>query len=84
MVDKKKFDDGGLVFPCSVDDYGYRLSGMSVRDYFAAVLFPAAALQPDAAPGDPETTTQAVAQACYAFADAMIAEKRRREGGDDA
>lgn len=88
-----KHDDGGLAFPESAPGC-QPSSGMSLRDYFAgqamAHLQMAFVVRADAdgyevqldALNEPSQAAvfETAARIAYGLADAMIAEKRRREG----
>lgn len=75
-----KHDDGGPAYPVSVPaDWHEKHGGMSLLDAFAGqvmvgILRNLEGLRPDDIP--------LMASDAYGIADAMIAEKRRREGGD--
>lgn len=88
----KKVDDGGPAFPVRGFEgedrngdtmlYGQLKHGMSLRDYFAGqVVGPMATAYASVAGNDSELGK--LASACYRFADAMVAEKQRTEGGGD-
>lgn len=90
MSDTKPIDDGGLAFPephyfdpsrglhgqhMTASDVG--CGGMSLRDYFAGQ---AMNLGEGVWPGGRlPSNAKDIAENCYALADALIAEKRRRE-----
>lgn len=77
--------DGGPAFPMSdLSGYGigpeYPACGMSLRDWFAGQAMAAFAINPSAYESvrdDPSCAARA-----YDLADAMIAEKRRRESAE--
>ena len=86
--------DGGPAFP--VESFSPSEEGMTLRDWFAGQALSSIAgewmhafasndeqgkwIRQAAIDGD-EETQGAVADMCYFIADAMIAEKRRTEGG---
>lgn len=70
--------DGGPAFPRVVDyhDGDYEIEpGMSLRDWFAGMALAGMMANPEALN---EMITD-YARACYAFADAMLAERERGE-----
>lgn len=64
------FDDGGPAFPTQNTSEGYR--GMSLRDWFAGQALAGCVA------ADDESPVGRIAADAYAFADAMIAERRKR------
>lgn len=78
-------DDGGQAFPVAESDpvLGSRVHfAMSLRDWFAGKAMTAAYASWMADCRDVNTSSAHMAQECYLIADAMIAEKRRTEGGE--
>lgn len=86
----EQIKDGGSAFPLIVDIKPFGVAnyegktGMTLRDYFAGEALPAAireAMSHNASLFDAaqEVTPDRVADACYRYADAMIA--RRPKGG---
>ena len=64
---------GGPAFPC-VNHYGHKLTGMELRDYFAAKALPIVItdwLQSGDIFADPEIP-EVIARDCYIVADAML------------
>jgi hypothetical protein len=79
--------DGGPAFPvppeiCSGpnNNWSYAYEGMTLRDYFAAA-FAAAVLQGFLAGRDSYTPAAHAAKWAYEQADAMLAERSKRNGG---
>ena len=68
--------DGGRVFPIVFDNGGYE--GITYRD-LAALM----AMQGMIAAGNSYTEAGDMARLCYAMADAMVAEKEKRDGGGE-
>ncbi len=71
-------DDGGAAFPVRIsspEDGRLATDGMSLRDYFAASV---ATIVLEMARGRvPEKTKENLAEACYEFADALLAERAK-------
>jgi len=82
-----KHDDGGPAYPVSFpSDWHEKHGGMSLLDAFAMKVLPAVYAEKmsemkknDFAPADWRNVV--IADECYTMAAAMVAEKRRREGG---
>lgn len=72
-----KTDDGGPAFPVGSGDMRDPI-GMSLRDYFAAAALPFVATLVSKV-STPECFEAEVARGSYYLADAMLAEKKRRE-----
>lgn len=72
-----KHDDGGSAFPKPDDIPDYDNAGMALLDWFAGQAL--APLQQHYQQHYPWASLQYLAQDAYTLADAMIAEKRRRE-----
>ena len=71
-----KTNDGGPAFPISHynGDEVVTYSGMSLRDYFAGqALVASTPLEGDCTPSE-------IASDCYNWADAMLDERKRRQG----
>ena len=68
---KEKQDDGGPAYPF-MDSEGYNAYGMTLLDHFAGLVISSAY--------NAEPTYKKIAKEAYDVAEAMIAEKRRREG----
>ena len=75
-MSEKPIDDGGPAFPVHLDDFrdavGHPLPGMSLRDWFAGMALTNAFTHEDA-------LTDKVAGWAYELADAMLAERAKRE-----
>lgn len=61
----KNRDDGGAAFPCQTFD----VSGMTLRDYFAAKTIPVAY--------NAEPTYKKIAEEAYKVADAMLEARKK-------
>jgi hypothetical protein len=64
-------DTGGPAFPIAETETRYEHEGMTLLDYFAAAMMPMYF--------GPDIDEQQAASFCYTDAEAMLAEKRRRE-----
>lgn len=73
-------NDGGPAFPTTFQDWNEGLGGMTLRDYFAAKALTAAMT---GAPND-RSTAKSVSDYAYHVAEAMLAEKKRREAEDQS
>lgn len=96
MSDERKFDDGGFAYPQPLDGDGNPVGnvwlgagGKTLLDWFAGQALvgwlagPCAGDALDDYDGHPEGFAEHqtfVARSCYGYAEAMVAEKRRREG----
>ena len=86
MSDTKPIDDGGLAFPATAPN-GDIHSGMSLADYFArqalvGILirhWPGEGTQYEPLSLGKQEHLDGLAKDSYSLADALIAEKRRRE-----
>ena len=67
--------DGGPAFPIDHDIPG--LTGMSLRDYFAAAVLPSLLDMMDTK----KDTTEMVVRSAYLVADAMLLERQKLQGG---
>jgi hypothetical protein len=73
---EKTIDDGGFAFPSDSVKKQYPTNeGMSLRDWLAGQALAGLNFM------ETSQTYQKDAEQCYLMADAMIAEKRRTEGG---
>lgn len=77
-------DDGGTALPIQPirmpnDEMDWGSSGMSLRDYFAAAALKGLLGDPDFDPVTvfKESKDQATARRCYAYADAMLEERKK-------
>jgi len=66
-------DKGGFAFPCTNPDYW--CNGMTMLDWFAGKIARSAYQMQQ----DHGLSPREVAEGCYRMAEAMVAEKRRRE-----
>lgn len=84
MSESRSSKDGGIAFPISPPEPGEWFPGMSLRDYFAAQVvirfLPGSLLGPGAKCDGVTRAMQltGAAQAAYAVADAMLAEREPR------
>lgn len=69
--------DGGWAFPMADTDKTYGTNGMSLRDYFAAMV-----MQGVLAGDMPFKNNNHLAEIAYAAADAMLRERARATEGD--
>jgi hypothetical protein len=74
-MSKETIDDGGQAFPRTKSAHG-TVAGMTLRDYFAA-----AALQGMLASPKVTFSNRGFAINSYLIADAMLAERSKRNGG---
>ena len=70
-------EDGGTAFPFA--RYNVAKGGMSLRDYFAAKALHALMIHTLEYPTHPDTDPANYSKRAYQFADAMLAERLRKE-----
>ena len=63
-----------------IEGTGY---GMTLRDWFAGQALAAQSAMPFRFRAPPKDCALGVAERCYALADAMLAERKRKRGGND-
>ncbi len=83
-MSEKKIDDGGAAFPCKHSDFAPADHGMTLRDWFAGRPMTEEefrAVREEFWAARPEQPLAKTSEIRYWYADQMIAEKRRTEGG---
>ena len=73
-----KIDDGGPAFPAT--DANHEFAGMSLRDWFAGQVLASGFLDRQRDRGNQQLSIQERAKKAYLLADAMLAERAKKDG----